>query len=52
MGSFNNLHDVHKYYCRDSPRLDKELRNVFVKGTMNDIRKDFQVIYQENKKFL
>ena len=44
MGSLNNLNDVHKFYCEDKKRIDKEARNVFVKGTMNDIRTDFQVI--------
>ena len=43
MGSKNNLYDVHKFYCPEEKRLDKELRNVFVKGTMTDIRSDFQV---------
>ena len=44
-GSMNNLKSVHTFYCEDKPRIKKDLRDTFVKGTMADIRDDFQVIY-------
>ena len=50
-GSLNNLHDVHKFYCPYSKRLEKEKRNIFVKGTMQDVRKDFQVSLINNQFF-
>lgn len=38
----NNLSDVYQHYCKGAP-LKKDMRNVFVKGTMADVQADFQV---------
>ncbi|XP_015431348.1 PREDICTED: LOW QUALITY PROTEIN: DNA polymerase subunit gamma-1, mitochondrial [Dufourea novaeangliae] len=37
--SLNSLSEVHKFYCGNE--ISKESRNVFVEGTLNDVRKDF-----------
>lgn len=42
VSSINNLADVHALYVGGEP-LEKEAREIFVKGTMADIRSDFQV---------
>lgn len=42
VSSINNLADVHALYVGGEP-LEKEARETFVKGTMADIRRDFQV---------
>lgn len=42
VGSINNLADVHALYVGGEP-LEKEARELFVKGTMADIRSNFQV---------
>ena len=44
-GSLNNLADVHRLHCKndsDFTPLDKSKRDVFVHGTMDDVRNDFQ----------
>ncbi|KAM9311357.1 DNA polymerase subunit gamma-1 [Gastrophryne carolinensis] len=41
ISSINNLADVHALYV-GGPPLDKESRELFVKGTMADIRAEFQ----------
>ncbi len=38
----NNLRDVHRLYCPDSPRLHKATRDVFVEGTLGEIKENFQ----------
>lgn len=38
--SLNSLSEVYKLYC--GKELDKEKRNIFVDGTLDDIRDDFQ----------
>ena len=43
VSSPNNLADVHWLHVRRGKRLDKAPRDVFVKGTVQDIRSDFQV---------
>lgn len=40
--SLNSLKEVHKLYCEKEERLDKERRNIFMEGTLKDIRDDFQ----------
>ena len=43
----NGLADVHWLHVgshKGSPRIDKEKRDVFVKGRIQDVRKQFQVI--------
>lgn len=40
--SLNSLKEVHKLYCEKEERLDKERRNIFMEGTLEDIRDDFQ----------
>lgn len=42
VSSINNLADVHALYVGGEP-LEKEARETFVKGTMADIRSQFQV---------
>uniref|UniRef100_A0A670K2H7 DNA polymerase subunit gamma-1 n=1 Tax=Podarcis muralis TaxID=64176 RepID=A0A670K2H7_PODMU len=41
ISSINNLVDVHALYVGGQP-LEKEARELFVKGSMNDIRNNFQ----------
>ena len=41
ISSFNGLKDVHNLYC-GGPALQKEKRNVFVTGSLSDIRDEFQ----------
>ncbi|XP_032088939.1 DNA polymerase subunit gamma-1 [Thamnophis elegans] len=41
ISSINNLADVHSLYVGGQP-LQKEARELFVKGSMNDIRNNFQ----------
>ena len=41
----NSLMDVHGFYVKESKRrVSKKLRDVFVKGSIQDIRDDFQVV--------
>lgn len=42
VSSINNLADVHALYVGGEP-LEKDAREIFVKGTMADIRSNFQV---------
>ena len=39
--SLSNLHDVHRLYCPEQPPLQKETRDIFVKGNMGDVRNMF-----------
>uniref|UniRef100_UPI00398F448B DNA polymerase subunit gamma-1 n=1 Tax=Pristiophorus japonicus TaxID=55135 RepID=UPI00398F448B len=41
ISSINNLADVHALYVGGKP-LEKEAREVFIKGTMKDVRENFQ----------
>ncbi|XP_060770999.1 DNA polymerase subunit gamma-1 isoform X2 [Neoarius graeffei] len=45
ISSINNLADVHALYVGGDP-LEKEARNIFVKGSMSDIRSNFQELMQ------
>ncbi|XP_070499314.1 DNA polymerase subunit gamma-1, mitochondrial [Chironomus tepperi] len=40
--SLNSLKEVHKLYCKKEETLDKEIRNIFMEGSLKDIRNDFQ----------
>lgn len=40
-GSLNNLAAVYQFYC-GGKELDKEKRNVFVHGTLDDVKEQFQ----------
>lgn len=42
ISSVNNLADVHGLYV-GGPPLEKEPRELFVKGSMKDVRENFQV---------
>nr|CAG4640618.1 EOG090X00SQ [Eulimnadia texana] len=41
VSSFNGLADVYKLYC-GGPGLDKQKRDIFVEGTLQDVRENFQ----------
>lgn len=45
ISSINNLSDVHSLYV-GGPPLDKEARDIFVKGSMADVRSNFQELMQ------
>uniref|UniRef100_A0A673BYT9 DNA polymerase subunit gamma-1 n=1 Tax=Sphaeramia orbicularis TaxID=375764 RepID=A0A673BYT9_9TELE len=45
ISSINNLADVHSLYV-GGPRLQKEARDTFVKGSMMDVRNNFQELMQ------
>ncbi|XP_068595973.1 DNA polymerase subunit gamma-1 [Brachionichthys hirsutus] len=45
ISSINNLADVHALYV-GGPRLQKEARQTFVKGSMKDVRNNFQALMQ------
>lgn len=45
IGSINNLADVHALYV-GGPPLQKEIRETFVKGSMVDVRNNFQELMQ------
>lgn len=40
--SLNNLQDIYQFYC-GGKELDKEKRSVFVQGTLDDVKEQFQV---------
>jgi DNA polymerase gamma 1 len=40
--SLNNLSDVHQLYCKDAIPLQKHVRDIFVSGTMDDVRSNIQ----------
>lgn len=44
--SLNSLLEVHRLYCPDAKPLDKDIRNTFVEGKLEDIRADFQNLMQ------
>ncbi|OWF43177.1 DNA polymerase subunit gamma-1-like [Mizuhopecten yessoensis] len=45
VSTLNNLNDVHKLHVGGG-NLNKETRNVFVKGTMKDVRTNFQELME------
>ena len=42
VGCTNSLDEVYKFYSRDKKGLDKSIRNVFVDGSLGEVREDFQ----------
>ncbi|KAK4324507.1 hypothetical protein Pmani_004853 [Petrolisthes manimaculis] len=42
VGCQNNLNDVYKFYCKTNQDLQKSTRDIFVKGSLKDVREDFQ----------
>lgn len=40
-GTMNNLNDVYQFHCKGPP-LEKSKRDVFVSGTMKEVREQFQ----------
>lgn len=42
VGCQNSLNEIFKFYCRTGEGLKKDTRDVFVKGSLVDIREDFQ----------
>ena len=51
-GSRNNLKDVHQFYCPLLKPIKKDARNIFVKGSINDVIDNFQVIQSSFSFFL
>lgn len=43
ISSMNNLADIYKLYCK-GPELQKQKRETFVSGCMEDVRQDFQAL--------
>ena len=41
ISSLNNLNDVYKLYCNPEENINKDPRNIFVKGTIKDVRDNF-----------
>ena len=39
--SMNGLKDLHQFYYKHAKVMNKDIRNVFVKGTLDDVVKDF-----------
>lgn len=44
ISSLNNLSEVHKLYC--GTPVDKETRDIFVEGTLQDVHDNFQMLMQ------
>ena len=44
-GSLNNLRDVHQFYCPRSKPIEKDSREIFVKGDLKEVSDNFQVVY-------
>ncbi|XP_063585594.1 DNA polymerase subunit gamma-1-like [Penaeus indicus] len=42
VGCQNSLNEVFKFYCHTNEELKKDIRDVFVKGNIVEIREDFQ----------
>src|SRR5699024_10132079 len=42
ISSLNNLNDVYKLYCQTEENVDKDPRNIFVKGSLRDVYDNFQ----------
>ncbi|KAG0719725.1 DNA polymerase subunit gamma-1, mitochondrial [Chionoecetes opilio] len=42
VGCQNSLDEVYKFYCRNEKGLEKSIRNIFVNGSLSNIREDFQ----------
>ncbi len=42
-GSKNNLKDVHRLYNPEAQAISKDVRDIFVKGSLNDVINNFQV---------
>lgn len=40
-GSTNSLAELYKFYC--NKKLDKSTRDLFMEGSLDDIRENFQV---------
>lgn len=51
ISSINNLADVHSLYV-GGPPLQKEAREIFVKGSMVDVRNNFQVRESLHNKYI
>ena len=43
-GTLNNLADVYEFYCKKG-KLEKAVRDMFVNGSMDEIRENFQVTF-------
>ena len=44
--SMNSLRDLHQFYNKGAPVMDKDIRNVFVNGTLKDVVDDFTNLMQ------
>lgn len=43
-GSLNNLKDVYRLYCPLGPEIEKDTRETFIKGSVDDVVNNFQVL--------
>ncbi|CBY40909.1 unnamed protein product [Oikopleura dioica] len=46
--SLSNLADVHRFYHKNAPPMDKEIRNIFVDGTIEDIHENLHDLMAYN----
>ena len=42
-GSLNSLKSIHEFYCTEKQSISKDARNIFVKGKLSDVKREFQV---------
>ena len=43
-----NLKDVHRFYCPEEIRMEKELRDIFVKGDRDEVMKHIKELLEYN----
>ncbi|XP_018649151.1 putative DNA polymerase gamma [Schistosoma mansoni] len=43
--SLNSLPDIYRLYCKKEPPQDKQLRSIFESGTIEDVRTNFQELF-------
>ena len=48
ISALNNLQDIYQLYCGGT-ELDKEKKSVFVHGTLDDVKEQFQVVDLEGQ---
>ena len=43
IGSPNSLKSIHEFYCKEKQSISKDARNIFIKGKLSDVKREFQV---------